>query len=399
MRVQFKKIFRQDKLTRFSFYVILSLALVAIFADFLANEKPIIAKVNGEISFPIFQCGEWKKLNYEFAISPLIPYLPNNIDLENAHGVSPFQKQKVASWRWRHWLGTDELGRDILAGLIYGTRIAFLVGIFSVLFASIIGVSLGSLAGYFGDDALKISVARLLGNFIFVSLGLFYGIAVRKYDLINSLSDSIYSFTKEIAISILILAMIVFIGNLFISLLKKNTFLKRKITIPLDIIISRFMEIFLSIPILFLILSIASLAKPSLMLTIFLISITMWTGIARLVRAELLKIRELEYMESAKTLGLSHFQILIKHALPNALTPIIIAMAFGVASAILVESSLSFIGIGVSPDTVTWGSILSVARKTPQSWWIAVFPGGMIFLTMMCFNILGEHYIGIVEIK
>jgi peptide/nickel transport system permease protein len=119
------------------------------------------------------------------------------------------------------------------------------------------------------------------------------------------------------------------------------------------------------------------------------IGVTSWTGIARYIRAELLKIRSLEYIEAANSLGFSNFRTLLKHAIPNALSPVLIAIAFGIASAILTESSLSFLGFG-SGDSVTWGSLLSSARQSPQAWWLAIFPGFAIFITVTVFNLIGE---------
>ncbi len=120
------------------------------------------------------------------------------------------------------------------------------------------------------------------------------------------------------------------------------------------------------------------------------IGFTSWTGIARFIRAELLRVRSLEYIEAANALGFSSTRTLLRHAIPNSLSPVLIAVAFGIASAILVESILSFLGIGVPAETVTWGSLLSTARKYSQDWWLAVFPGFAIFITVTVFNLIGE---------
>ena len=115
-----------------------------------------------------------------------------------------------------------------------------------------------------------------------------------------------------------------------------------------------------------------------------------WTGIAKFIRAELLRIRKLGYVESAQAFGYSELRIILRHAIPNALTPVLIAIAFGIASAILTEASLSFLGIGVPPDHVTWGYLLQLSRSHFQAWWLAIFPGIAIFLTVTIFNVLGE---------
>ena len=115
-----------------------------------------------------------------------------------------------------------------------------------------------------------------------------------------------------------------------------------------------------------------------------------WTSIAKFTRAELLRIRKLEYIEAAQAFGYSQFRIVFKHALPNALAPVLIAVAFGVASAIIIEAYLSFIGVGIPDDQVTWGSLLNMARDNISAWWIAIFPGTAIFITVTIFNLIGE---------
>ena len=121
-----------------------------------------------------------------------------------------------------------------------------------------------------------------------------------------------------------------------------------------------------------------------------IIGFTSWTGIARFIRAEMLRIRSLEYIEAAHALGFSEWRVIMRHAIPNALSPVMITIAFGIAAAILIESTLSFLGVGVSPETVTWGSLLAAARQSSSAWWLAVFPGCAIFITVTIFNLIGE---------
>jgi peptide/nickel transport system permease protein len=104
----------------------------------------------------------------------------------------------------------------------------------------------------------------------------------------------------------------------------------------------------------------------------------------------MLKVRNLEYIQAAQAQGLSEWRIILRHALPNSLAPVFVAVAFGVASAILIESSLSFLNVGVPVDTITWGKLLTVARTNIGLWWMAIFPGLAIFLTVTCFNLMGE---------
>lgn len=400
------KQFRKNKLAVFSFWLILLLASIAALADFIANEKPIIAKYNGTVYFPIFksyavengiadwpeelQNVEWSNLEYEWSVFPPIPYLPKNIDFANAQSVGPFDEQRVKSLRWRHWLGTDELGRDVMAGMIHGTRIALLVGFISMSIASFIGILLGSLAGYFGDDKLKISRARILLNVLFFVVATFYAFGSRSYILQDAINSSFISFLFEFAISLAILFLFLGVANVLTFFLKAIPFFAVKVNVAVDIIISRLIEIMVSIPTLFLIISIIAIAKPSIFIVMAIIGLTSWTGIARFIRAELLRVRRLEYIEAAQALGYSEMRTIFRHAIPNALSPVLIAIAFGIATAILIESTLSFLGIGVPAETMTWGSLLSSARQSTSAWWLAIFPGLAIFITVTIYNLVGE---------
>jgi len=399
--------FRKNRLAIWSLRFVIFLFVIAFLADVLANEKPLLCQYQGKVYAPVFrnygvQLGllrwpaplvnaEWGTLAYDWAVHAPIPYQPQNLDKANEHGVSPFAHQHVRSMRWRHWMGTDELGRDVLAGMLHGTRVALMVGIASMGLALIIGLLLGALAGFFGDEGLRISRARLLLNVLSSFPALFYAFGSRGYALQDALADSVTSFLYQLFISLGIFIGFGVIGNSLAVLFKRIPILNKKVRVPIDLLISRLIEIMVSIPILFLIISVSAIVtKPSLLIVMVLIGLTGWTGIARLVRAELLRIRHLEYIEAARSLGFRELRILLRHALPNALTPVLIAFAFGVAGAILTESLLSFLGIGVPAETITWGSMLSMARETPSAWWLALFPGFAIFLTVTTYNLLGE---------
>ncbi len=402
-----RKQFVKNKLAVYSFRFILALVFIALFADFIANEKPLIAKYKGEIVFPVFkeyiidlglsewpddfQNAEWRRIEFDWAVFPSVPYLPKNIDFANAQSVGPFDEQRIESLRWKHWLGTDELGHDVLAGMIHGTRIALLVGLVSMSIAAFIGILLGSIAGYFGDTKLQMSRIRVVLNLAILPFALFYAFGSRTYILQDALSNSFFNFVAQIFVSLIILAVILFVLNyLIIPRLKSIKVLSKRINIPVDILISRLIEVMVSIPTLFLIISIIAIAKPSIFIVMAVIGLTSWTGIARFIRAELLRVRSLEYIEAANALGYSEFRTIFRHAIPNALSPVLIAVAFGIASAILIESTFSFIGIGVPPETMTWGSLLSSARQSTAAWWLAIFPGFAIFLTVTVYNLVGE---------
>ncbi len=308
--------FKHNPIALAGFYVVCLLVFMALFADFITNDKPYYLNYQGESYFPILRSylvsaklAQWpaellnvdfKKLDGAKALYPPIPYRPSNINL-----LEPLEPPSA-----KHLFGTDKLGRDVAAGMIHGSRISLSIGFVAVGIAAMIGVILGAIAGYFG------------------------------------------SWT--------------------------------------DLAISRVFEIMLSIPTFFLLITIAALLPPSIFLTMAIIGATSWVGMARFTRNEFLRIRNLDYVTAAVALGVSNRKVMFKHILPNALAPVIVSVVFGIGGAILVESSLSFLGIGVPAELVTWGSILQEGSTTTFAWWLAVFPGFAIFITVLAYYLVGE---------
>ncbi len=157
-----------------------------------------------------------------------------------------------------------------------------------------------------------------------------------------------------------------------------------------DLVLSRLFELMLGVPTFFLIITAAAIFPPSIYILMAILGLTGWVGIARVIRSEFLKLRAQEFVVAAQSLGSSDLRVMTRHILPNAIAPVLVAMSFGVAGAILAESSLSVLGIGVPQHVVTWGSILAVARSNTFAWWLAVFPGFAIFLTVTAYNLLGD---------
>ncbi len=308
--------FKHNYLAVIGLYVVAVLFAVAIFADFLANDKPYYLRYQDKTYFPIFRSylvrfglGSWppqllnvnfKELDSQRSVFPPIPYRSNSIDL-----TVPFSNPSQT-----HWLGTDKLGRDLMAGIIHGSRVSLSIGFVAVGISLLIGIVLGALAGFFGSWV--------------------------------------------------------------------------------DLVISRLFELMLAIPTFFLLITIAALLPPSIFLTMTVIGLTSWMGIARFTRNEFLRIRNLDYVTAAIALGVSSRKVMFRHILPNALAPVMVSVVLGIAAAILVESSLSFLGIGVPADLVTWGSILNEARSNSFAWWLAVFPGAAIFITVLAYYLVGE---------
>jgi peptide/nickel transport system permease protein len=159
-----------------------------------------------------------------------------------------------------------------------------------------------------------------------------------------------------------------------------------------DWIVSRIIEVVLCFPFLLLVLGIVALFRPSFLTIMVALGLTSWTTEARFVRGEFLRIRDMEFAQAARASGARDSRIIFRHLLPNALAPVLVSASFGVASAILIESALSFLGMGVPPPTATWGNILYVAEQHLEyAWWLAVFPGLAIFLTVAAFNIIGDR--------
>jgi peptide/nickel transport system permease protein len=402
-----KRQFNKNRLAVWSLRVVYVIVFIGIMADFLANDKPFYCQYKGKSYFPIFKSYgvdlgltkyppelsnvNWLDLQYDMVIRTPIPYSPQNLDFKNKDYKSPFDDQDIESSRWRHLLGTDNLGRDVMAGMIHGTRTAMLVGIISMSISIAIGIFLGALAGYYGDRGLQMSRASFWMMIIGSLFGLYYAFGVRGYHLSKALANNLPMFMIQLLFSIVIFGIVLFIANMIAKILKNIDYLGQKVNVPVDIMISRLIEVKVSIPSLLLILSIvAVMSKPNILIVMVIIGFTTWTGIAKYTRAELLKVRSLEYIQAAQSLGYSEWRTIMKHALPNSLSSVLVTIAFGVAGAILLESSLSFLGIGVRPEDVTWGSLLSGARGYFKAWWLAIFPGMAIFVTVTIFNLLGE---------
>lgn len=382
---------------KWSLYILGGLVFVGLFADFLANEKPIYCQYQGKTYWPIFQSYfvdmgisewsdevkllDWHSAQYQSVILPLIPYSAKYLDRNNAGFKKPLGEQNIKSNRYRHWLGTDQIGRDIAAGMINGTRISLAVGLLSMLVASIIGILLGMMAGYFGDSDVKVTIWRFFISLLCLAYFLFL--------ILHSVSY--LSLPWFVAIFGVLIFIVTWVGKLDHQIGKRIPFFSKEITIPVDILVMRLIEVINSFPALFTILAIVAIVnQPSIIYLMMVIGLIRWTGIARFTRAEMLKIRTAGYITAAKGLGIPTRSILLRQALPNALPPVLITIAFGIAGAILLESFLSFLGIGVDPSEVSWGSLLQIARQNFSHWWLALFPGLAIFLAVTIFNLIGD---------
>ena len=412
--------FKKNKIALVCLYLLFMLIIIAVLAPYIANERPLYAKYKGETLYPAFadasrtdsifnQNGnldevlqyditDWRRLDFEKVIWPPIAYSPGTMDRYNRDYVSPGGKQRFknskgeiteAPKKFRHVLGTDGIGRDLASGLIHGTRISLMVGLVSMGIAALIGIILGALAGFFGDTKLKMPRIKYWLTLFGIFMGLFYAFGQRKYVLAEAFGESITSGMYQMLISFLVVFAIIFIFRKLSTLLYFG-FLKEETNVPIDTFVSRGIELLNSIPRLLLIITITAVVERSIWIVMIIIGITGWTGIARFTRAEFLRIRSLEFVQAAESLGFSSIRTIFKHALPNALAPVFVSIAFGIASAILIESGLSFLGIGVPDDIVTWGSLLNLGRQNLEAWWLIIYPGMAIFLTITIYNMIAE---------
>lgn len=417
--------FKKNKPALISFYVLLFLVAVAILSPFIANHQPLYAKYKGERLYPAFstlfensksdtivdpvtkeqfvinyELVDWRTLDLDNVWWPIVAYSSNTIDKYNRDYAHPNFEQRLKDHtgkmvelpsRIRHFLGTDKLGRDVASGLVHGTRISLLVGVVSMGIAAVLGILLGALAGFYGDTDMKTTRSQYWFSWVGILLGYFLAFVSRSLILKESFDEGLISGVGQLAFSLVIWFIMIVVLNQMGKLFNRISFLGKIVSVPVDSIVSRGIEVLNSLPILILIISISALlSEKSLWVLMVIIGLTGWTGIARFMRAEMLRTKQMEFIQAGKALGFSNWRIIVKHAIPNGLAPVFVSFAFGVASAILTESSLSFLGIGVPDDIVTWGSLLSLGREEFEAWWLVIYPGLAIFITITVYNLIGE---------
>jgi peptide/nickel transport system permease protein len=158
-----------------------------------------------------------------------------------------------------------------------------------------------------------------------------------------------------------------------------------------DMLLMRFTDMMLSFPRLILLIVIIAMFEPSIFLVVAVLGLTGWMGVSRIVRGEVLSLREREFVQAAKALGMSDTRIIFRHIIPNTLAPVIVFATLGIGNTILIEAGLSFLGLGVQPPTPSWGNMISEGRDALLTgWWIATFPGLAIVFTVVAFNLLGD---------
>lgn len=403
--------FRKNRLALFAARTVMFLAMIALFADFLAYQKPLVCEYNGKTYYPLVYdylsevglyqwepkliLAEWREMELDGTVTnafwPPIRYAPGELDYANQRLLSPFDNQIVPTWKHWHYFGTDREGRDILSGLIHGTRISLTIGLVAVGIAAVIGIFLGAMAGYFGDRRLQLSRIGILFLILGLFLGYFYGFQVRTLVLKEALAEGTGPIVLQTLLSILIMVGSTIAMLLLAKPLEYIPWLGKKKYLWIDIFVSRAIEIWSSIPALLLLITISALTEEnSIGFLMIVLGLFSWPGIARFLRGEILRTRSQMYIEAARSMGFSEMRVLFRHTVPNSLAPVLVVIAFGIAGAIVAEASLSFLGIGVPEEVITWGGLLREANQDLSAWWLSLFPGLAIFITVTSLNLVGE---------
>ncbi|ARS34721.1 ABC transporter permease [Pontibacter actiniarum] len=316
---------------------------------------------------------------------PLLPlnFGPNYLDLEHAF-LSPFSSEALASG---HVFGTDNLGRDLLANMLYGARTAFFIALPVMSLATLLGLLLGTGAGFYGANGLVLPRHRLLFFALALLLVLYYGLYLPLY--VFKLGMGLAAAGLSVAFLLVAIALSWAATAL---LLKRFPFWRKANAVPVDQFVLRLTEALSSIPRFVLILVLASFVPPSVALLSLLLVLTLWPSAARLARAEMLRIKGLPYFEAAQSIGSSPRRLLWRHALPNLLGPVLVAFTFGLGGLLALESTLSFLNIGVPTTLVSWGRTISNIRGNTSAWWLVALPGGLLSLTVLALYTC-SHYL------
>ncbi len=320
------RIYRKSKAGMFGLAVVVFVGLIGLLAPVVSNDDPLVAKYDGTLYFPAIKELVWtvpfgKKFfpkkkpfslvtfNFEKKIQP--DRGDWSIRTPVPHGPLTTSSARLHRSSREHWLGTDEVGRDVLARMVHGARVSMAVGFVSVGISTVIGLLIGAIAGFFRG--------------------------------------------------------------------------------PVDFVLSRIIEIVICFPVFFLILSILAWRGPSIWNVMIVIGVTRWTGIARFVRGEFIRLSSVDYSVAATALGAGPGRIIFRHVMPNALAPVFVPVTFGIASAILVEAGLSLLGFGVQAPAPSWGSILRSGFDSILTTSHMIYPPCVaIFLAVLAYNLVGD---------
>lgn len=316
--------FRQNQRGFWSLLIFAVLFVLSLGAELISNDRPLIARYNGQLLFPLVHDYAETAFGGDFD-SPadyLDPFIREQFKKEGNWAIYPINRYSFDTLNYfapspnpappsaDNWLGTDDRGRDVFARLLYGFRVSVLFGLALMVTGVILGVVAGAIQGYFAGKT--------------------------------------------------------------------------------DLLFQRFMEIWGSMPELYLLIIFASIFEPSILLLLLLLSLFGWMGLSDYVRADFLRNRHLDYVQAARAIGLSNRQIILRHVLPNSLTPVVTFLPFRMSAAILALTSLDFLGLGVPPSTPSLGELLAQGKNNLDAWWIALSTFMVLTVTLLLLTNIGD---------
>lgn len=309
-------------------------------------------------------------------IDPILTLLGEDIKMNlNAKNLAPLESSNFLGL-----LGTDELGKNVLTLIIYASKYSLSISVVSGVLAMLIGILIGTLSGFWGDRGFRIKRGSFIATTIIVlTTGFYCYVSTQAYRGLG---------TALAIVVILILATIILL--VIRRLLETFQWMNRPVNIPVDLVSMKVIEILFALPLYFILMALSALLKPSMLGLISIIALTSWPQTALLVRTEVLKVRNMDFISSLRLLGVKNLKIIFTHILPIATRPAIINMAFLASSLLIVESTLSFIGIGLPDEVISWGKILAQFKRNTSSWWIALFPGIITFITVLSLHRIGQ---------
>ena len=316
--------FRRHRLGFISLIVFSLLFLISLMAEVVSNDKPLVARYDGQWLFPVMHNVPETALGGDFD-SPadyLDPFIQAQLNKPGNWALYPVNRYHHSTINYfapspnpsepsfHNWLGTDDRGRDVAARLLYGFRVSVLFALALTAVGTLLGVVTGALQGFFGGRT--------------------------------------------------------------------------------DLAFQRFIEIWSAMPELYLLIILSAVFDPSVTLLLVLLSLFGWMGLSDYVRAEFLRNRQLDYVRAARSLGLSNWQIIWRHVLPNSLTPVVTFLPFRMSAAILALTSLDFLGLGVPPGTPSLGELLAQGKNNIDAWWISLSTFGVLVLTLLLLTFMGD---------
>jgi len=316
--------FRRNRLGYWSLLIFCTLFILSLGAELISNDKPLLARYQGQWYFPIAQNVPETEFGGDFQtptdyLDPFIQKQFQQADNFAWYPINPYHHSTINYFAKEpnpsgpssdNWLGTDDRGRDVAARLLYGFRISVLFALALTCIGVLLGVLTGALQGFFGGKT--------------------------------------------------------------------------------DLWFQRFIEIWGSMPEPYLLIIFSAMFDPSVALLLILLSLFGWMGLSDYVRAEFLRNRQLDYVRAARAMGLSNWQIIWRHILPNSLTPVVTFLPFRMSAAILALTSLDFLGLGVPPGTPSLGELLAQGKNNIDAWWISLSTFGVLVVSLLLLTFMGD---------